>query len=340
MTRSSTKGKVESSGNNTSSSQADEEAKIMEFINKNPKIINNLNEAMTAGRKTQQAHWDMLGQEFDCSADTLKKFWTKARQRGITKKTKEPIIAETMMKTKSNPLKRNLFFRSTDISCASSACGSPPKQVIKNSVGSSSKRAMRSLRRSMCMIKEQEKLDTADNDDDKESVAESNYDDANEEKKNDDITSADANADDATLDDTETESLYSLSNVVVKDFPEKLGLMRRRSMRSPVRHSEPGALLRSSLIPQTTTTSSRRSVASSVKSTNTAISDSSETKIGSILKAPRNNKEDSTRCFFESMGLTVVKFPQHVQARVKNEVSKLIHELEYDLNNPVHNAAA
>ncbi|CAB0034781.1 unnamed protein product, partial [Trichogramma brassicae] len=199
-------------------------------------------------------------------------------------------------------LKRNLFFRSTDISCASSACGSPPKQVIKNSIGSSSssssssKRAMRSLRRSMCMIKEQEKLDMADNDDDKESVAESNYDDANEEKKNDEITSADANADEATLDDTETESLYSLSNVVVKDFPEKLGLMRRRSMRSPVRHSEPGALLRTSLIPQTTTTSSRRSVASSVKSTNTAISDSSETKIGSILKAPTKISRGQDLC--------------------------------------------
>ena len=52
------------------------------------------------------------------------------------------------------------------------------------------------------------------------------------------------------------------------------------------------------------------------------------------VKMP-NPESTPTRVFFECMGLTVGRFPQHLQASIKAQVSNIVHETEYDLFSPL-----
>nr|XP_033336229.1 uncharacterized protein LOC117226211 [Megalopta genalis] len=70
-------------------------------------------------------------------------------------------------------------------------------------------------------------------------------------------------------------------------------------------------------------------ISSMTDSVRPAISDSSFAPKSLIMK---NNAAESMRAFFESMAMTVLTFPAHIQASLKIRICSIITDAEYDLS--------
>ncbi|XP_001608076.1 uncharacterized protein LOC100123663 isoform X2 [Nasonia vitripennis] len=291
----------------------EDEARILQAVQQRPEIMNTLNQ-ITRSHKKQQSTWDDLAAEFDSTTEVLKRVWLKARQS--TEPKKEAVRPRSARSSLAEPTRRSLRCQSidktisiasttvpesTDNSCATSSCGGSPAR----SAGS---------RRNLEAINETS--------DDLRAVAEPKQEHEEEEKpvekedeKPDEVVQPQPTSAKEENGEQTAFVTASTSSNLARYLESTLPAESKQSR--PQRFSEPAPTPRTA-----------HGVNNPQRRTNLC---------NKALIRPKGqpvNPEDPTWVFFESMGLTVMSFPQHLQASIKVQVSNIVHEMEYDLSLP------
>ncbi|XP_008214932.1 uncharacterized protein LOC100123663 isoform X3 [Nasonia vitripennis] len=279
----------------------EDEARILQAVQQRPEIMNTLNQ-ITRSHKKQQSTWDDLAAEFDSTTEVLKRVWLKARQS--TEPKKEAVRPRSARSSLAEPTRRSLRCQSIDktISIASTTvCGGSPAR----SAGS---------RRNLEAINETS--------DDLRAVAEPKQEHEEEEKpvekedeKPDEVVQPQPTSAKEENGEQTAFVTASTSSNLARYLESTLPAESKQSR--PQRFSEPAPTPRTA-----------HGVNNPQRRTNLC---------NKALIRPKGqpvNPEDPTWVFFESMGLTVMSFPQHLQASIKVQVSNIVHEMEYDLSLP------